>query len=69
MRGPGEFLGTQQSGFPSLPMAEFTDVRMLRDVRDVASALLDKDPDLALPEHRLLRERVAELWESTGDLS
>ncbi|MCU0521176.1 MAG: ATP-dependent DNA helicase RecG [Anaerolineae bacterium] len=69
MRGPGEFLGTQQSGFPILPMAEFTDVRMLRDVRGVASALLEEDPDLTLPEHRFLRERVAALWESAGDLS
>ncbi len=69
MRGPGEFLGTQQSGFPALPMAEFTDVKLLHDVRAVASALLAEDPDLVLPEHRLLHERVAALWQNAGDLS
>jgi len=69
MRGPGEFLGTQQSGFPALPMAEFTDVRLLHEARAVAEALLNEDPDLSLPEHRLLSENAAALWEDAGDPS
>lgn len=69
MRGPGEFLGTRQSGFPEFPMATFTDTRLLHEVRQVAEQLLAADPELALPEHEVLRERVADFWEDSGDLS
>jgi ATP-dependent DNA helicase RecG len=69
MRGPGEFLGTQQSGFPEMPMAAFADMRLLHEVREAAMRLLDRDPELSLPEHRLLRERVAGFWEDTGELN
>ncbi len=69
MRGPGEFLGTRQSGFPELPMAVFADVRLLHEVREVAAEMLSHDPELSLPEHQLLRERVSGFWESSGDLS
>ncbi len=69
MRGPGEFLGTRQSGFPELPMAVFADVRLLHEVREVAAEMLDRDPELSQPEHQLLRERVSSFWESSGDLS
>ena len=46
MRGPGEFLGTQQSGFPELPMASLADTRLLHQVRSVAEGLLEADPGL-----------------------
>ncbi len=69
MRGPGEFLGTQQSGFPSLPMAVFANTRLLHSVRQVAQQLLERDPGLSLPEHRLLHERVSGFWEESEDLS
>ncbi len=69
MRGPGEFLGTQQSGFPELPMAALADTRLLHQVREVAEALLKEDPDLSRPEHQALAERVATFWRGGGDLS
>ncbi|MGC9469731.1 MAG: ATP-dependent DNA helicase RecG [Anaerolineae bacterium] len=69
MRGPGEFLGTQQSGFPELPMATFADTRLLHQVREVAAALLAKDPELEDPDHALLKRRVAGFWDDAGDLS
>ena len=69
MRGPGEFLGTQQSGFPEMPMAAFADMRLLHEVREAAMRLLERDPELSLPEHRPLRERVAGFWQDTGELS
>ena len=69
MRGPGEFLGTQQSGFPELPMASLADTRLLHYVRQVAIDMLEQDPELANPEHSLIRERVAEFWNTSGDLS
>ena len=69
MRGPGEFLGTQQSGFPELPMASLADTRLLHQVRSVAEGLLARDLDLAQPEHQGLHERVAAFWRTGSDLS
>jgi len=69
MRGPGEFLGTQQSGFPELPMATLADTRLLHEVRQVAQAILEKDPGLHSPEHELLALNVAEFWQTEGDAS
>ena len=69
MRGPGEFLGTQQSGFPELPMVALADTRLLHQVRTVAENLLQADPDLSRPEHQSLAERVAEFWRAGGDVS
>ncbi len=66
MRGPGEFLGTRQSGFPDLPMAVFSDTRLLHKVREVAVQLLDEDPELSQPAHMLLEERVTQFWQTKG---
>ncbi|HDQ34997.1 MAG TPA: ATP-dependent DNA helicase RecG, partial [Chloroflexi bacterium] len=68
MRGPGEFLGTRQSGFPEMPMLSLlTDTRLLHRVREVAAQLLDSDPELRAPEHAGLAERVAELWQQAEE--
>ncbi len=72
MRGPGEFLGTQQSGLPELPLAMTAGTRLLHEVRSAAERLLEEDPDLEAPAHRLLAERVASVWsleEPKGDVS
>jgi len=69
MRGPGQFLGTRQSGFPELPLAMLADVQLLREVREVAAELLAQDPDLTRPEHAGLAQRVAEFWNVSGELS
>ncbi len=70
MRGPGEFLGTRQSGFPDLPLiTSLADTRLLRQVRDVATQLLEADRTLEKPEHALLAQRVAQFWDTKGDLS
>ena len=69
MRGPGEFLGTRQSGFPELPMAAFADTRLLHEVRELAEELLEADPDLTQQAHHALRAEVASFWQDSGDLS
>lgn len=73
MRGPGEFLGTRQSGFPELPLAmQARDTRLLHEVREAAERLLAVDSDLSRLEHRGLALRVAELWNPVtleGDVS
>jgi ATP-dependent DNA helicase RecG len=70
MRGPGEFLGTRQSGFPDLPLiTNLADTRLLRQVREVAAQLLEEDRTLEKPEHALLAQHVEQFWDTKGDLS
>jgi ATP-dependent DNA helicase RecG len=65
IRGPGDFLGTRQSGFPELQMASFADVRDLERARAAAERILAADPELRLAQHALLRARVDAFWART----
>ncbi len=59
IRGPGEIYGTRQSGMPSFRVADLVkDMHLLEVARQEAFRLLERDPDLSLPPHRLLREAV-----------
>ena len=40
MRGPGDLLGTAQSGFPTFHLASFGDLEMVRDARAAADEML-----------------------------
>lgn len=64
MRGPGDFLGTRQSGMPDLRVASIIrDARLLEAARTAAFAIAERDPELILPEHRLLRKELFRRWE------
>ncbi|MDP3779232.1 MAG: ATP-dependent DNA helicase RecG [bacterium] len=56
LRGPGEFLGTKQSGISSLGMSALTNTALVRDVRSAARDLTAQDP--LLYDHPLLKERI-----------
>jgi len=57
LRGPGQVLGTRQSGLPDLALASLSDDGdMLELARDVARRLLHDDPDLC--RQPLLREAL-----------
>jgi ATP-dependent DNA helicase RecG len=59
LRGPGEFLGTRQSGLPGFKMANLVrDVRTLQEAREAAFELVRQDPGLKKPEHVALRARL-----------
>jgi len=48
LRGPGDVLGTQQSGVSSLRFVEFlTDVELIREARQLADELIQRDPQLS----------------------
>jgi ATP-dependent DNA helicase RecG len=69
-RGPGEFLGTRQSGFAELQLAQLTDIRLIEKARQAAKLLFDRDPELSLPEHQTLAESLNRFWQdATGELS
>ncbi len=61
-RGPGEFLGTRQSGLPAFRMAHLVrDVRLLQQARESAHKMIKKDPHLNYPEHELLKKEMQKL--------
>jgi len=70
-RGPGEFLGTRQSGYASgLRMASLTDVALIEKARTQAQTLFELDADLSQPEHALLAEAFGRFWGTgKGDVS
>lgn len=56
IRGPGEVLGTRQSGLPDLVMADLaTDGRLIEEAREEAERILGADPELTLPSHAGMR--------------
>lgn len=58
-RGPGEFMGTRQSGLPGFKMANLVrDMDLLMKARSIAQEVLQKDPNLSLNEHKILREEL-----------
>jgi ATP-dependent DNA helicase RecG len=65
LRGPGEFFGTRQSGTPDLKVAQLGDTRLLHAARTAAEKILQDDPQLAKPEHDLLRRKVEAFWAAT----
>jgi len=69
LRGPGEFLGARQSGFPDLKLASVTDLRLVQAAREAAYRFFETDPELADPDNRLLARRVAQFWEGKGEVS
>ena len=59
LRGPGQVLGTRQSGLPDLALASLTDDgEVLELAREVAQRLTASDPDLG--HHPLLARMLAE---------
>jgi ATP-dependent DNA helicase RecG len=57
LRGPGQFIGTEQSGFLRLGLADpVRDAAALADARAEAFAMLEKDPSLSSPEYRVVAE-------------
>jgi ATP-dependent DNA helicase RecG len=68
LRGPGEFFGRRQSGLPELRLASLLhDADILSAAQEEAAAIFSQDPQLELPEHSLLRERLEHFWEGAAD--
>ena len=63
LRGPGEFLGTRQSGMADFRLANLIrDTQILIEARKEAQLYLEKDPDLTRPESAGLREVLLHRW-------
>ncbi|RJS16874.1 DNA helicase RecG [Corallococcus sp. H22C18031201] len=64
IRGPGEFLGTRQSGLPELAVANLArDSDLLSLAQQEARRILEKDPELKSAENQGLVKALEERWE------
>ncbi len=70
LRGPGDMMGTQQSGILDLKIANLAkDSNLLRQARIIASEILQEDKNLALEKHRVLAEQLRQTDNERGDWS
>jgi len=59
LRGPGDLMGTQQSGALDLLIADLgKDGKILQAARETAMRLLEDDPDLTKNENKVIRIQV-----------
>ncbi|HEX9285558.1 MAG TPA: ATP-dependent DNA helicase RecG [Nitrospirales bacterium] len=70
IRGPGEFFGTRQWGPTDLRVANLIrDAKILEEAREEAALLLQRDPELARPEHAELKAALLRRWREKLDLA
>ncbi len=63
IRGPGELLGTRQSGQKLFDVADlYRDEAILEEAREEAFLLVERDAELARPEHRPAAEALRARW-------
>ena len=67
LRGPGDFLGTKQSGLPNLRVALLSDLETLKEARSAAQQFFDEDAELSA--HPTLAAEVERFWSGHGDVS
>jgi ATP-dependent DNA helicase RecG len=61
LRGPGDLMGTQQSGLPQLHIADLVqDVDLLQQARNAVVRLLDADPRLESPLNAAIARALVE---------
>ena len=69
-RGPGDFLGTRQSGFLGLKLASLSELSLIERARIQAQKIFDQDPLFKMPEHTRLLDELKIHWPTGfGDLS
>ncbi|HEU5148449.1 MAG TPA: ATP-dependent DNA helicase RecG, partial [Chryseosolibacter sp.] len=70
LRGPGDLMGTQQSGVLDLLIADLgRDGQILQHARNRAIEVLEKDPDLQNPENSVVRTQIASTRKSAMNWS
>jgi ATP-dependent DNA helicase RecG len=63
IRGPGEFLGTQQSGLPGFRVGHLIrDAELLVLAKQKAEEILEQDPKLEKPEHKRIKYLLENRW-------
>ena len=66
LRGPGDLVGTRQSGAPPMYLADLLrDAAVVAEARRDALDLFDRDPELAAPDLAHLRRVIVDRWGPT----
>ena len=61
LRGPGDLLGTAQSGLPVLKIGDLRrDAQLMKRARTSAMSIFDMDPELEWPENQRFRQLIVE---------
>lgn len=67
LRGPGNMMGTQQSGVLNLKIADVVkDTAILTTARNAAFDLLTEDPDLSNPQNTLILNTYTKIQKTSG---
>jgi len=70
IRGPGEFMGTRQSGIPDFRVAHLVrDMGILQAAKEEAFRVVSEDPTLTHPRHAALRQVLFRRWEGRLQLA
>jgi ATP-dependent DNA helicase RecG len=70
LRGPGDIFGTKQSGIPEFKFIDiFADQELIEQVREFTFKLVEEDPDLAKPEHSIIKEVIKKKYSAREFLS
>jgi ATP-dependent DNA helicase RecG len=70
LRGPGDLVGSRQSGAPPMYLADLLrDARIVAEARRDALALFERDPLLADPGLARLRQLIQKRWGETLGLA
>lgn len=66
LRGPGDLMGTQQSGLLDLLIADLgKDGRILQQAREAAGTILEEDAELKKPENSAIKAHLSSLRKTT----
>jgi ATP-dependent DNA helicase RecG len=70
LRGPGDLMGTQQSGALDLLIADLgKDGELLKQAREEAQTILEKDPELTQPENSFIKQQIESMKNSAVNWS
>ncbi|HYI26086.1 MAG TPA: helicase-related protein, partial [Thermomicrobiales bacterium] len=63
LRGPGDFIGTRQSGMPELGwMNQGFDIRLIEIAHTVAERIVEADPEIDIRHFPRLKPRLQQFW-------
>jgi ATP-dependent DNA helicase RecG len=69
LRGPGEFMGTRQTGLPDFRVTDMVqDIGILQEAREDAFSLAESDPGLGKKKHAGLKRVLERRWAERMDL-
>jgi ATP-dependent DNA helicase RecG len=65
LRGPGDLMGTQQSGVLDLKIADISkDSQLVILAREIAVKLIESDPTISDPTNRYIRDEISKIVRS-----